>query len=202
MCGSLTDANKTLARSAGYDIEKLCSSLELLSKGALVPETDGEQPVVLPRYTDINDRYGVEDVLTKEEDALAESANKRSAELQPFGYELFAGEPTSFEPAAPIPVSPDYLLGPGDSLEVLLFGKINNSYSLAVGRNGAIDFPSLGPINVSGMTFTETKQLLNKRIKNQMIGVEASISLGELRSIQVFILGEAYKPGTYTISSL
>jgi protein involved in polysaccharide export with SLBB domain len=83
-----------------------------------------------------------------------------------------------------------------------LFGKINNSYSLAVGRNGAIDFPSLGPINVSGMTFTETKQLLNKRIKNQMIGVEASISLGELRSIQVFILGEAYKPGTYTISSL
>lgn len=202
MCGSLTEANKALARSAGYDIEKLCSSLELLGEGTLGSGTEGEEPVVLPRGTDINDPDGAEDSLALEGDAQAESKSKRSTQLQPFGYELFAGEPTSFEPAAPIPVSPDYLLGPGDSLEVLLFGKVNNSYSLAVGRNGAIDFPSLGPINVSGMTFTETKQLLNKRIKNQMIGVEASISLGELRSIQVFILGEAYKPGTYTISSL
>ena len=204
MCGSLTNANKTLARSAGYDIEKLCSSLELLSKGALGSRTEGEQPVVLPRDTDINDPDSIGEALALEADTLAESKLQRatSTDLQPFGYALFAGEPTSFEPAAPIPVSPDYLLGPGDSLEVLLFGKINNSYSLAVSRNGAIDFPSLGPINVSGMTFTETKQLLNKRIKNQMIGVEASISLGELRSIQVFILGEAYKPGTYTISSL
>lgn len=204
ICGSLSDANKALARSAGYDIEKLCSSLDIFGDGAFGSESQQETPVVLPRGTDINDPAAIEQALTLEADTLANTKLERttSTELQPFGYELFAGEPTSFEPDAPIPVSPDYLLGPGDNLEVLLFGKVNDSYSLAVGRNGAIDFPSLGPINVSGMTFAETKQLLHKRIKKQMLGVEASISLGELRSIQVFILGEAYKPGTYTISSL
>lgn len=204
MCGSLSDANKALARSAGYDIEKLCSSLDMLGEGAFGADTEVEKPVVVPRGTDITDPEAIEEALELEADNLALKKMQRAAsgDLQPFGYELFAGEPTSFEPAARIPVSPDYLLGPGDNVEVLLFGKVNDSYSLAVGRNGAIDFPSLGPINVSGMTFAETKELLHKRIKEQMLGVEASISLGELRSIQVFILGEAYKPGAYTVSSL
>ncbi|MDC0003189.1 SLBB domain-containing protein [Porticoccaceae bacterium] len=204
MCASLSDANKALARSAGYDIEKLCSSLDILGEGAFGADTEVEKPVVVPRGTDITDPDAIEKALELEEDNLALKKLQRatSDDLQPFGYELFAGEPTSFESAARIPVSPDYLLGPGDNLEVLLFGNVNDSYSLAVGRNGAIDFPSLGPINVSGMTFSETKELLHKRITEQMLGVEASISLGELRSIQVFILGEAYKPGTYTISSL
>ncbi|WP_300421857.1 SLBB domain-containing protein, partial [uncultured Hyphomonas sp.] len=57
-------------------------------------------------------------------------------------------------------------------------------------------------IILAGLTFEETKKMLLTRISQQMIGVQASISLGELRSIQIFILGEAYQPGAYTVSSL
>ena len=73
---------------------------------------------------------------------------------------------------------------------------------MEINREGSIDFPQLGPVSLAGMTFSDAKQLLQQRIKEEIIGIEASISLGELRSMQVFMLGEAYKPGTYTISAL
>jgi polysaccharide export outer membrane protein len=125
-----------------------------------------------------------------------------SGQLRPFGYDLFAGEPISFEPASRIPVSPNYILGPGDIVKVLFYGKINESHELEINRDGSIEFPQLGPVSLAGMTFSDAKKLLQQRIKEEIIGIEASISLGELRSMQVFMLGEAYKPGTYTISAL
>ena len=85
---------------------------------------------------------------------------------------------------------------------MLFYGKLNESHQLEINRDGSIDFPQLGPVSLAGLTFTDAKQLLQRRIKEEIIGVEASISLGELRSMQVFMLGEAYKPGTYTISAL
>jgi protein involved in polysaccharide export with SLBB domain len=87
-------------------------------------------------------------------------------------------------------------------LDILFYGKTNESVSLEINRNGAVDFPQLGPVNLTGMTFADAKALLQERIAEEMLGVQASISLGELRSIQVFVLGEAYKPGAYTVSAL
>lgn len=209
MCAGITKQNRGLASAAGYDIDKLCRSLNAVDSGAVDVGTT-EAPVVLPRKRQSNNNLSPKQTADLDnmstEDAQKSATQKSqlfdSDQLQPFGYELFAGEPTTFEPASRIPISPDYLLGPGDVLEVLFFGTDNNSYSLPIGRNGAIDFPKLGPITLSGMSFAEAKQLLDKRIKEQVIGVEVSISLGELRSIQVFILGEAYRPGSYTVSSL
>ena len=122
--------------------------------------------------------------------------------LKPFGYDLFAGIPETFSPVTDIPVSPDYLLGPGDTLEVLLYGKVNSTSSLEITRDGTVNFPQLGPVALAGLTFAEAKSLLQTRMSAQTIGVQASISLGELRSMQVFVLGEAFKPGAYTVSSL
>lgn len=214
MCDGLTEQNKGLASAAGYDIDKLCATLGLLDAEALGAADDSDT-LVFPRepFSNSHKRDGedgdntvdpLEEKRTLEEEARAQQRQNRftSSELKPFGYELFAGEPTTFEPASRIPVSPDYLLGPGDTIEVLFFGSDNKSYSLPVGRNGAVDFPNLGPIVVAGMSFSDAKMMLHQRISEQMLGVEASITLGELRSIQVFILGEAYKPGSYTISSL
>lgn len=122
--------------------------------------------------------------------------------LQPFGYDLFAGAPTTFAPATDIPVPPDFAIGPGDIIQVQLFGKQSASYSLTVARDGTIPFPDLGPIVVAGMNFATLQQTLQKRVSQQMIGVEASITMGELRSIRVFVLGDAYRPGSYTVSAL
>lgn len=123
-------------------------------------------------------------------------------QLRPYGYELFAGAPSTFAPATDIPVGPDYVIGPGDELHVQLYGKTNQSTDLIVDRDGLIAFPELGPIPVAGQSFAELRENLQREVGKRMIGVEASITLGRLRSIRVFALGEVFRPGSYTVSGL
>lgn len=123
-------------------------------------------------------------------------------ELKPFGYDLFVGKSTTFAPLNDIPVPTGYMMGPGDQVDIQLFGNENQQYQLMVSRNGTLNIPQMRPISVVGLTFDEMKRKLIKTITNQYIGVEVSVSLGELRSIQVFIAGDAYKPGSYTVNSL
>lgn len=122
--------------------------------------------------------------------------------LKQFGYELFAGSPTTFAPATDIPIPVDYIVGPGDTVIVQYYGKQNNTNELVVDRDGSLKVPGIGPVSVAGLTFAEMKRQLLDMISNQLIGVNASIGLGTLRSIRVFVLGEAYRPGSYTISAL
>lgn len=122
--------------------------------------------------------------------------------LEPFGYELFSGQPTSFVPAVDVPVPSEYVIGPGDRLEVQLFGNVSNQYSLVVNRDGRVMFPDLGPISVAGMSFPDARRAIEDRVTQQMIGTTAIVSMGELRSIRVFVLGEANHPGSYTVSGL
>ena len=125
-----------------------------------------------------------------------------TAALKPFGYDLFDRRVSSFAPVTNIPVPADYVMGPGDQINVQLYGNQNRQFMLIVGRDGRIQFPTLGPINVTGQTFESVKTALEARVERQMIGVHASISLGDTRSIRVFVLGEAKRPGSYTISGL
>lgn len=135
-------------------------------------------------------------------DALNFSQDQQKTELKRFGYELFQGEPTTFAPVTDVPVPSEYLVGPGDSIKVQLFGKENKEYDLVINREGSIQFPELGPISVAGLSFAELRESLSQRISQQMIGIESNITMGELRSIRIFIAGDAYKPGSYTVSSL
>lgn len=122
--------------------------------------------------------------------------------LEPFGSALFEGAPTTFAPATDIPVPPEYKIGPGDTIDVQLFGKENRQYSLVVTRDGTINFPDVGPINVVGLDFQELKQQILDRVANTIIGTSAAISMGALRSIRIFVLGDARRPGSYTVSGL
>lgn len=122
--------------------------------------------------------------------------------LKPFGYDLFKGSPSTFAPVANIPVPAEYVVGPGDELTVLLYGNQNRTLRLTVGRDGRINFPELGPISVAGMRFTSVQKELEDRVSRQMIGVQASVSMGDIRAVQVFVLGEVTQPGSYTVSGL
>lgn len=122
--------------------------------------------------------------------------------LKPFGYDLFAGTPSTFAPATDVPVPAEYVVGPGDTVEVQLIGNTRGRYSLVVGRDGRIDFPELGPIPVSGRRFQDVREDLEARVRDQMIGTQASVTIGELRSIRIFVLGDAQLPGSYTVSGL
>lgn len=170
-----------------------------------LPEQSTPEPdVVQPRQA-VTDK--------KIEQAVAEGANAPTLSepkseknikepLKQFGYDLFAGTPTTFAPATDIPIPSDYIVGPGDNIQVQLFGKDNAEYDLVVSREGMLRFPGLGPVSVAGLKFDELKQSLQARIKRQMIGVKANITMGALRSIRVFVLGDVIRPGSYTVSAL
>lgn len=122
--------------------------------------------------------------------------------LKPFGYDLFEGVPSTFAPVSDIQVPIDYIVGPGDTLQIQLYGNQPASYSLTVGRDGRVNFPKIGPINVSGLRFEDARAAIEQRVSTQLIGTRVSITMGDLRSIRVFVLGEAEKPGSYTVSGL
>jgi protein involved in polysaccharide export with SLBB domain len=125
-----------------------------------------------------------------------------TAGLKPFGYDLFDEAPSTFAPMTDIPVPADYVVGAGDQLNVQLFGSQNSTLKLAVGRDGRVNFPELGPIGVAGKSFDSVRGEIEARVAQQMIGTQASVGLADTRSIRVFVLGEAQKPGSYTVSGL
>ena len=140
---------------------------------------------------------------------------KKSGEaaLKPFGYTVFAQQAADFtalnpmlnsslNPLSNVPVPSNYQVGPGDTLGVQLYGNQNQFYQLTVGRNGQIEFPQLGPISVGGQLFSTVQSEIESRVAHQMIGVHASVTMSEIRSIQVFVMGDAFRPGVYTVSGL
>ena len=196
LCGNLTPANKAMAAQAGYDVDQLCSEIPTMAAAkAAVPAA----PKVARETVSSTQTLAVA-VAPVAVAGVGEAAPASS--LKPFGYDLFANAPTTFAPAASIPVSSDYLLGPGDTLDILFYGKTNTAFSLEINREGFVDFPQLGPVGLAGLTYGEAKDMLQARIAAQIIGTQVSISMGSLRSMQVFVLGEAFKPGAYTVSSL
>jgi polysaccharide export outer membrane protein len=122
--------------------------------------------------------------------------------LKPFGYDLFRRSPSTFAPVTNIPVPADYVVGAGDQFEVQLYGTQNRTFTLFVGRDGRVNFPEIGPINVAGERFNDVKASIEARVASQMIGVRASVSMADTRAIRVFVLGEVNRPGTYTVSGL
>jgi polysaccharide biosynthesis/export protein len=124
------------------------------------------------------------------------------AGLKPFGYDLFKDSSSTFSPITDVPVPANYIIGPGDQITVLLFGAQNRTLRLIVTRDGRINFPELGPIDVAGKTFASVASDIEQRVESQRIGVRASVSMGDTRSVRVFVMGEANRPGTYTVSGL
>ena len=122
--------------------------------------------------------------------------------LKPFGYTLFDNSALGLLPTLDTPVPGDYLMGPGDVLQVQLFGSQNQTIPLLVARDGHVSFPQLGPIQVGGQRFSEVKGDIESRVARQMIGVRANVTLTETRTINIFVLGSAKYPGSYTVSGL
>ncbi|NOU00510.1 MAG: hypothetical protein HOO95_02890 [Gallionella sp.] len=124
------------------------------------------------------------------------------SDISQFGYQLFAGVPNTFAPAADIPVPPEYVLGPGDELQMQFYGSRDDSLNLVIDREGVIELPKVGSLTLVGLSFMQAKALIAEHVRQKMIGVTTSITMGRLRSIRVFVLGDAEHPGSYLISGL
>ena len=123
-------------------------------------------------------------------------------ELNVFGSELFRNVPSTFAPLDNVPVTPDYLIGPGDEILIRAWGQIDVDYSAVVDRTGAISIPKVGTFVVSGIKYQDLAAFLKTSFGRIFRNFELTASLGRLRSIQIFVVGQAKRPGTYTVSSL
>ena len=127
---------------------------------------------------------------------------KKDQKLKRFGVSLFDREVSTFAPTDDASVPDNYRLGAGDNLVIQLFGKDNDQYDLQVSRDGKVSFPKLGPITVAGLTFEDARDVIRSRVADQLIGVQATISMGRLRAINIFMAGEVAVPGAYSVSAL
>ncbi|MBI5049933.1 MAG: SLBB domain-containing protein, partial [Nitrospirae bacterium] len=125
-----------------------------------------------------------------------------STDIRQFGYDLFRQPPSTFAPVDKVPVGPDYVLGPGDEIKVVIWGKVEGQWGVVVDRDGNIALPKVGILGVTGLTFNELKELLYKEFSKYYTAFEMNVSMGMLRSIKVYIVGNAEGPGAYTVSSL
>ncbi|MBI4642866.1 MAG: SLBB domain-containing protein [Deltaproteobacteria bacterium] len=122
--------------------------------------------------------------------------------LKQFGYSFFYQPPASFLPVQAVPVGPDYIIGPGDSIKIIIWGSVQGEYNLTVNRNGQVDIPKVGVVHVSGLTFRQLREVMDREFARQFTNFQMNVTLDNLRTIQVFVVGQARFPGSYAVSSL
>lgn len=194
------------------DIQNIKAS-PALSENSPVPEQISRQkePVNKP---DINEKKAPEASNASEGDKdsaelsqveqyiSGKSISGVSTNIRQFGYELFGKSSSIFTPPVDTPVGPDYVIGPGDEIKVAAWGQIEGQWKACVDRDGTLTLPKIGTLGVTGMSFKELKESLHKEFSKYYKGFEMNVSMGALRTIRIYVVGNAQKPGSYTISSL
>ena len=123
-------------------------------------------------------------------------------DLPMFGYNLFDGALSTFAPLDRVPVPSDYVIGPGDEIMVRAWGQIDVDVRATVDRNGRIYLPKVGAINVAATRYQDLDARVRSAVSRIFKNFDLVVTLGELRSIQIFVVGQVRKPGSYTVGSL
>lgn len=122
--------------------------------------------------------------------------------LPVFGAQFFANAPGTFTPISGAPVPADYPLGVGDELMIRGTGSIDIDYRATIDRNGQISIPTIGPVSLAGVKAGDAESVIRNAVATMYKGVKVSVNFGKLRAITVYVVGQANRPGTYTVSSL
>ncbi|MFC1236649.1 SLBB domain-containing protein [Vibrio sp. F74] len=128
--------------------------------------------------------------------------NTSEDKLKSFGYDVFSGSPMEFTVIDNMPVPLDYIMAPGDEVTIRLYGKTSQELNLTIDREGFIYFPTLGPLSVAGQTFSQLREYVSNLVKQKVMGVEVVVSMGAMRTMQVFVVGEVTQPGAYNVNGL
>lgn len=182
---------QALAQSMGVDLNSVMGQISGSNQQTQLSSTP-----ITPRDTTENN------IRNQDEDSFFEDDNALFKPLERFGMDVFSNAPSTFTPTMDIAIPNHYVLGVGDQLSIQVYGKENAEYVLPITREGNILIPDVGPIKIVGLSFSEMKKFLTEKIQQRIIGVNVVVSLAELRSMRIFVLGDAYKPGPYTLSSL
>jgi protein involved in polysaccharide export with SLBB domain len=154
-----------------------------------------DRPLIRPEpnpYADVPSLYD-----------LYEQVSTRSPVLQRFGFDIFRnGTGNTENLPMDIPVGPDYVLGPGDSLTIELWGAVSQRLQRVVDRQGQVSLPEVGTVQVAGRNLGDVQHMVQSVLRTQFRDVEADVSLGRIRTVRVYVVGDVVRPGAYDISSL
>ena len=199
------------ASTSGGQTERQTTSIPLPDVSSTVQRQNGNAQVYIDaagnrwdRTTADNDRNQLAlppDPITDLQ-KLTRSATGES--LSVFGRDLFQRAPSTFAPADQIPAVADYIVGPGDEILVRLFGTeaASSNSQLTVDASGSIYVPRVGSVQVAGLRADQLQARISEAVNHVFREYRIAVSLGHLRSIQVYVVGEARRPGAYTISAL
>ncbi|MDP2853029.1 MAG: SLBB domain-containing protein [Smithellaceae bacterium] len=186
------------------DIQKGKAELEKRKK-AQTDKTEKKEDV--PKDTEVKTADKTVAETPEDEDSLFSRTRKIrkyqdiSLNLKPFGYQFFQDTAAVSSERKDIPVPLSYVVGSGDQVNILLWGRLNAQHSLTVDRDGKITIPQIGPVYVAGMTYEQmSKHLISKA--EQIVGTNIDITIGSTRSIPIFVLGDVKRPGAYTTGAL
>jgi protein involved in polysaccharide export with SLBB domain len=113
---------------------------------------------------------------------------------------LFSSQ-TSTSNTAVVPVGPDYIVGPGDTLVINIWGSVQETFPVEIDREGKIMLPKAGPLYLWGLKLKDAEERIKKMLDRHYINFSMDVSMGKLRDIQVYVMGEVKKPGSYSISA-
>jgi len=125
----------------------------------------------------------------------------RLGKMTQFGYSFFKMS-TAFAPVVDVPVGPDYVIGPGDTLVLTASGSLEGTFPLEVNRSGEVILPKVGAVRVWGVSFGKIPELLKANLSQAYRNVQVSVTMGKLRLMKVYLVGEVGSPGDYNISAL
>jgi protein involved in polysaccharide export with SLBB domain len=122
--------------------------------------------------------------------------------LPVYGANLFENVPSTFAQIENAPVTPDYVVGPDDELRIRVWGQVNFNANVRVDRTGDVYLPQIGQVHVAGLRFDELQQHIHDAVGRVYRNFQMQVEMGQIRSIQIYLTGEARRPGVYTVSSL
>jgi protein involved in polysaccharide export with SLBB domain len=130
-------------------------------------------------------------------------ASARPPAVERFGMQIFENGTRDLQMIPmDLPVGPDYVVGPGDSISIDLWGGVSRRFNRAVDREGRISLPEVGPLLVSGKSLGDVQESVQRTLRTQFRDISADVSLSRLRTIRVYVVGDVIKPGAYDVSSL
>ena len=159
-------------------------------------ENSGSDPASANAEMSLN-----ETLMSAEDSGVRSPQPFRIGKLTQFGYSFFR-QPTAFAPTVDIPVGPDYVIGPGDTLLVTTWGSLDATLPLEVNRSGEVTLPRVGAVKVWGVPFAKVPEVIRGALGQTFKNVQLNVTMGKLRLMKVYIVGEVNAPGDYDISAL
>lgn len=201
---------KELARQRGLSDQQI---IEEAKKRGLIQDA-GSESLTQDVEGMINDVSGLEEeaVVEAELEEPIETVSERQPAAQPlqfFGYDIFRGDPGVFQSSTFGAIDPDYNIGPGDEIIIMLWGETQFRQLFTVNREGFIFIPEVGQVFVNTLTLGELERKLFRLLSKVYSSINPSsgkattfmdVSLGNLRPLRIMVLGEVAQPGAYSVS--